>query len=120
MWGDEEDDDQVCINAGGMYFWTMRATLNKSPYLKRLSPKGKAPNGNYMFLDRDPSAFLYVLNYLRNGIVHLGNEDCGFLELLKHEAKVYELPEMLAQVAAHKSWDLSAEVRKLRALLKTF
>ncbi|KAH7719466.1 Potassium channel tetramerization-type BTB domain containing protein [Aphelenchoides avenae] len=68
----------VRLKVGGKVFQTTKLTLNREPssFLARLCdddqqlPSAKDDSGAYM-IDRDPRYFSIVLNYLRNGCLHL-------------------------------------------------
>lgn len=99
MWGDEQCDDsilkkKICVDVGGTTFISLASTLQKSPYLyKELDLES-----DYLFLDRDPVLFSYILSYLRTGKLFLSTDDKNFLDSLKHEAQFYGLSDLVSLV----------------------
>lgn len=91
-WADECENPKVLIDVGGCVFATTVQTLQKSPFFEHGIPS---------FVDRDPVSFTYILNYLRNDAIFLGNEDPGFLQLLKTEADFYKLYDMKKQIESY-------------------
>lgn len=97
MWSDhvadyEENNEKMVVDVGGVSFTTTKETLRKSPYFDRIIDTAR---DNYIFVDRDFTAFVYVLNYLRTDKCFVTSEDMLFLEFLKTEAAFYELHNMV-------------------------
>ena len=82
----------VALDVGGVYFETTEFTLSKCEVLRK-----NCENNDSMFVDRDPSLFTYVLNYLRNGVVCV-HSDSALIEILLLEARYFQLPSMEAQL----------------------
>lgn len=64
------DSEIVKLNVGGKSFVTFKKTLLTAPWFETFfSGKFKKPDmiNNEYFVDRDPTIFLDVLNYLRDG-----------------------------------------------------
>ncbi|KAL0219770.1 hypothetical protein P9112_005423 [Eukaryota sp. TZLM1-RC] len=84
------------LNVGGIFFVTSKDTLCQSPYFgKQISLKDSFSEP--LFLDRDPTYFRYVLNYLRDGDVPLPG-DVKRLHNIKNESKFLELPNFTASI----------------------
>lgn len=99
-WGDENDCDtvekekKITIDVGGVCFVSLNTTLKKSPYLCNLINA----NEDYIFIDRDPTLFYYILNYLRSNMLYLSTDDKNLLEYLKDEATFYGLDELVPRI----------------------
>ena len=92
MWADVNDeegadinDKKICVDVGGVAFYTMRSTLMKSAYFQRRLVEEE----DYIFVDRDPFVFYYILNFLRSNSIHISNEEHALIEALKTESKFY-------------------------------
>tara|TARA_B110000008_G_C16786167_1_gene490754 strand:- start:111 stop:440 length:330 start_codon:yes stop_codon:yes gene_type:complete len=83
---EDEKEKPVCIDAGGVHFYTSRKTIAKSSVLQKIVGEEK-----YVFIDRDPTAFLYVLNFLRTGKMCYSIIDTIQLEFIKNEAKYFHV-----------------------------
>jgi len=107
--GQEEEDegneidglkDPIILNVGGEFFSTSLATLRakKATYLEKMFRKGAnttcSADGSY-FIDRNPSTFGYVLEYLRNDdmLVKSGDESVRMQAL--DDAEFFQLSEGL-------------------------
>ena len=94
----QSQEGRVILNIGGQCFQTSRVTLMADPtsMLALMLRKGcpLRPSRNTYFLDRDPSHFKFILNYLRNGahvdICMLPHEKRYLLEMLM-ESRFYML-----------------------------
>ena len=88
----------VLLNVGGWYFVTSRETLMHTPgtYLDTLA---KHSGDSDIFIDRDPTQFRHVLNWLR-GVRHLPSDYDACSELV-HEALFYCLPDMVNALQKH-------------------
>lgn len=53
--------EEIVLNVGGVYFYTSRETLGHAPFFSNLVD----PSEWYAFIDRDPTHFRVVLNWLR-------------------------------------------------------
>ena len=94
----QSQEGRVILNIGGQCFQTSRVTLMADPtsmfalMLRKGCPL--RPSRNLYFLDRDPSHFKFILNYLRNGahvdICMLPHEKRYLLEMLM-ESRFYML-----------------------------
>ncbi|XP_033725627.1 potassium voltage-gated channel protein Shaw-like [Pecten maximus] len=73
--------DQVHFNVGGTRFSTTWATLQRIPNSKlgRLQEGGKEIQQEHgeFFFDRNPAVFGCVLDFYRNGVLHLPETVCG-------------------------------------------
>lgn len=75
----ERADKRVTINVSGRRFCTWDSTLKKYPDTLLGSEAIKLYFDNdkkEYFLDRDPHMFRYILNFYRDGKLHLSSEDC--------------------------------------------
>lgn len=85
--------DPVYLNVGGVYFVTSRGTLAESDsYFSGLVRSGEAE----YFVDRDPTYFRHVLNWLR-GVRFLPEDDLALQEL-QWESDFYAMADMRAAI----------------------
>lgn len=110
-------DSIVCLNVGGVYFVTRRDTLRaSSTFFSGIV--AAHPECTELFVDRDPTHFRYVLNWLR-GVRHLPDDEPTLKELL-WEADYYAMHDMREAIVHTKSsyslrrsvHDLAAEMRQ--------
>ena len=87
----------IQYNVGGQRFATSRDTIANDEFcmlnvmLKHESSMASSRDtSGALFIDRDPTYFKYVLNYLRNGIVDLPPERYALNALLR-EAEFYQI-----------------------------
>ena len=97
--------DWVCLLVGGAPFITARATLANAPgYLEALvSSRFGLPTSDAegrILIDRDPTVFPLVLDFLRNLDAFIPPEDPRLLSLLEREAGFYGLEPLVASLAA--------------------
>lgn len=116
--------ERYAIDVGGWLYTSTLATLQKSPVLKKIIENHTGSDA-IVFIDRDPTAFGHVLNFLRNGTVHAGNEDRCYLEFLLGEASYYGLRKMEQQISKTieskrkvELEDIVAQLRKTNTLLE--
>ena len=118
------EDERFCIDVGGVYYFSTLQTLRKSTTLRNALSKYTGNEEVIPFIDRDGSAFHYVLNFLRNGSVQY-IDDRSFVEFLIIEAGYYGLRKMESQLSKmltdrrSELVDLTTELRNLRIILKT-
>ena len=79
---------QVHLNVGGRYFHTYRSTLRESPSLLA-ALVNHAPDAMEIFVDRDPTHFRHVLNWLRG--VRWLPDDRAVLGELMWESDYYSI-----------------------------
>uniref|UniRef100_A0A7I5E6L4 BTB domain-containing protein n=1 Tax=Haemonchus contortus TaxID=6289 RepID=A0A7I5E6L4_HAECO len=88
----------VVLNVGGTKFSTTEATLRSRPsgedYLFNTLDYSKGE----VFIDRDPTLFKYILNYLRDGRVMFADDPLT-AALLFQEAKFYGLGHLVEQIS---------------------
>jgi len=93
----------VKLNVGGKLFLTTKTTLTKEPdsFLARLAredpdlPSDKDEQGAYM-IDRDPSYFSPILNYLRHGKLIV--DDDLAMEGVLAEAEFYSVKSLVQKI----------------------
>ncbi|PAV75820.1 hypothetical protein WR25_13636 [Diploscapter pachys] len=88
--------ERVLLNVGGKIFETTLFTLNKignSVLATMVSDRWK--RGVEIFIDRDPTHFGKILNYLRDGDEFTVPQDVDACEELKREAQFYNLPGLV-------------------------
>uniref|UniRef100_A0A915KCX1 BTB domain-containing protein n=1 Tax=Romanomermis culicivorax TaxID=13658 RepID=A0A915KCX1_ROMCU len=91
----------VHLNVGGKKFATTIGTLTKDSesMLAKMVDEywdlKKVKAGQALFIDRDPSVFDYILNYLRDDLSHvILPAELEQLRRLKAEADFYQLNEL--------------------------
>ena len=89
----------ITLNVGGMRYTTTKATLSTidgtflyTMLIERKFLAEPSKDGSY-FIDRDGQHFRYILNFLRDGYVNIGNESI-VTELLQ-EAMFYQIQPMI-------------------------
>ena len=91
----------VKLNVGGEIFWTTDDTLtSRGPNM--LSCMIQHPNparkvGDALFIDRDPKAFRWILNYLRGSRV-LPRKNSPDMYLVKEEAEYYAIDSLKTRI----------------------
>ena len=93
-------DEQVYLNVGGVYFVTRRTTLINSNSFFAGAVRVHSDCCE-LFVDRDPTHFRYILNWIR-GVRHLP-EDASVLDELLWEADYYCIPDMCAAITQTKN-----------------
>ena len=98
----------ITFNVGGQIFATSRETIANDEFcmlnvmLKHeQSMSASRDERGAIFIDRDPTFFSYVLNYLRNGIVDLPPERFKLNALLR-EAEFYQINGLYTAVQKHR------------------
>lgn len=81
--------DVIRLNVGGFVFETSRTTLEHSDSFFSGLVSVPSDNNNYFFVDRDPTHFRYVLNWMR-GVRELPEDDAALRELA-WEADFYSM-----------------------------
>nr|XP_006819272.1 PREDICTED: BTB/POZ domain-containing protein KCTD4-like [Saccoglossus kowalevskii] len=88
----------INLNVGGKLYSTTRSTLTRYPdtmlgaMFSGRMPSLKDAHGNY-FIDRNGDMFKYILEFLRNGSIHLP-EDFKDFGALAVEADFYQIAEI--------------------------
>ena len=88
-------NDMVVLNVGGTRFETTKQTLCTYPdsmLAKMMDPNSLFFQDDEAFIDRDPTCFASILNYLRMGSIAVAHENNKYRELLALEAEFYGLP----------------------------
>ena len=85
-------DNAIYLNVGGVYFVTRRSTLSQSNsfFVGAIQSNGDDVE---LFVDRDPTHFRYILNWIRGSRVL--PEDESTLQELLVEADYYSLSTMV-------------------------
>merc|ERR1712060_415954 len=91
-------EDPIVLNVGGKYFTTSLATLrsNTGTMLEEMFKKNTSTtcsaDGSF-FIDRDPSTFRYVLEYLRNDDMLVASGDENVRMQVYDDAEYFQLPD---------------------------
>tara|TARA_B110000008_G_C16975840_1_gene565838 strand:- start:4499 stop:5086 length:588 start_codon:yes stop_codon:yes gene_type:complete len=91
----------VKLNVGGQVFWTSRDTLTGrghnmlSTMIRHENPAAKVDDA--YFIDRDPGAFRWILNYLR-GSKTLPPKNSADMWLVKEEAEYFAMDDLLSRI----------------------
>ncbi len=111
------------LDVGGYVFSSTVETLSKSPIIKELIEKS---SDEMPFIDRDATAFQYVLSYMRSGTLY-PIQDNHFLASLASEATFYglkgmesEVSRLLSERRRFDTHDLVVEIRALRAVIESY
>lgn len=89
----------ILLNVGGCAFVTCRETLHSGYFTGLLQTLGEeGEQVAEVFVDRDPTHFRYVLNWLR-GCRYLPEDDQTLTELM-WEADFYALDDMISSITA--------------------
>lgn len=95
----------ICLNVGGVQFYTSSTTLSSSEtffsglvHVQAQTSHHGAPTE--LFVDRDPTHFRFILNWLR-GVRYLPSDDAMLGELL-HEADFYSMHDMVQSIRVNK------------------
>lgn len=97
-------DEQIFLNVGGVYFASRRSTLLSSESFFAGAVRAQ-PDCCEMFVDRDPTFFRHVLNWLR-GVRYLPEDDATLRELL-WEADYFCMPDMADAIRNAKTRSIS-------------
>lgn len=96
-----EFEPKIKLNVGGSLFLTTLQTMTKIPntyfailFSGRWEPKFDPVDGS-MFIDRDPTMFGMILNYLRTGTIILDHLSPIQADLLRTEADFYQIESLL-------------------------
>jgi len=93
-------EDPIILNVGGERFSTSLSSLRsiKGSFFEKMFRKGAnttiGADGTY-FIDRDPSSFGHILDYLRNGDLLIKSDDQSVRMKLLDDAEYYTLPTSL-------------------------
>ena len=91
----------VKLNVGGTFFWTTRETLTtQGPHMLSAMIQHANPAlliDDAYFIDRDPNAFRWILNYLRGSKV-LPPKESSEMNLLREEAQYYAIDNLLLRI----------------------
>ncbi|KAA8490852.1 BTB/POZ domain-containing protein KCTD21 [Porphyridium purpureum] len=95
-----ESHEVVGLNVGGDSFVTTVETLthrNESAYFSAMFSGHlgvRLDSGGRVFLDRDGKRFRHVLNFLRCGTVHIGENDVATMREVHEEAVFFGMPSL--------------------------
>jgi len=92
--------EQIILNVGGRLFNTSLSTLRSinGTFFERMfcDDANTSINGNGTYLiDRDPSAFEYIMDYLNSGDLFVESNDVNVLLQLLDDAQYFKLPNKL-------------------------
>jgi len=96
----DPSSEQIILDVGGRRFSTSLPTLRsiRGTFFERMFCEGANPNisenGTYL-IDRDPSAFEYILDYLRIGDLFVESDDVNVRMQVLDDAKYFKLPNNL-------------------------
>ncbi|CAJ0592025.1 unnamed protein product [Cylicocyclus nassatus] len=94
--------ERVKINVGGVVFTTSFTSVNSvKDSLLSAMVADRQQKEEEVFIDRDPTHFAKVLNYLREGERFLPPSDDDTRESLRSEAEFYNLPDLAQMCACH-------------------
>ena len=107
--------DIVFLNVGGVVYVTHRDTLLESnSFFSGLVRSD--PTCSEFFIDRDPTHFRYVLNWMR-GVKFLP-EDRSVLTELSWEADYYSIPDLREALARAHSYSIPSTLAAIHAELR--
>ncbi|VDN31787.1 unnamed protein product [Cylicostephanus goldi] len=89
----------VVLNVGGTKFETSLETLRKNPGPRDRSVLADLNyvEGEEFFINRDPTHFNMIINYLRNGNVSIDEDECTLAQM-KREAQFYGLEDLAQHI----------------------
>ena len=91
----------IKLNIGGTVFWTTQETLtSQGPHMLSAMIQHRNPArmvDDAYFIDRDPNAFRWILNYLRGSKV-LPPKESSEMNLLREEAQYYAIDNLLLRI----------------------
>jgi len=97
---EEDFSEQIILDVGGRLFTTSLSTLRSinGTFFEKMFRKGAnttiSANGTY-FIDRDPSTFAYILDYLRSGDLLVESDDVNVRMQVLDDAEYFKLPNAL-------------------------
>jgi len=103
-------EDPIVLNVGGKHFTTSLATLRSKTgtLLEEMFQKNSSTtcsaDGSF-FIDRDPSTFGYVLEYLRNDDMLVRSKDKNIRLQVLEDAEYFQLPDGLMEYLRWSSLD---------------
>jgi len=110
----------VTLNVGGCCYQTSKETMEMHDNYFRALIKSYEDwsEEQIIFIDRDPSYFKYILNWLRG--VKILPEDCISLQELMYEADFYCMEDMKVEIKKHMntSTTLLTELKQFSSELK--
>lgn len=109
------ENNVVLLNVGGVHFATLRVTLLATDTFFAGLVRSD-PTRVEFFVDRDPSHFRHVLNWLR-GVRHLP-EDAVTLAELTWEADYYAMPDLRTAIAHAHGVSVSRTLAAIQAELR--
>jgi len=91
-------EDPIVLNVGGKYFTTTLATLRSKTgtlfeeMFHQNTSSTCSADGSF-FIDRDPSTFAYILEYLRNDDMLVRSKDKSLRLQVHEDAEYFQLPD---------------------------
>ena len=98
-------DAFITLNVGGKEFYTLRSTVNSNPVLAdhvaRAEANQEMTKAGAVFIDRDPTHFGFILQYLRNRVEMLNHKETpsSTLSLAKFTQMNCQLPKDISREA---------------------
>lgn len=87
--------DEIVLNVGGTFFSTCRVTLSNAPNSMLFARFAKSSfHPSSFFIDRDPTLFRHVLNWLRSRQLDHAVNSINLLRDLQVEAAYYCIAEL--------------------------
>lgn len=111
-----ESEQLITVNVGGVYFVTRRSTLEDSDSFFS-GAISLHPDCKELFVDRDPTYFRHILNWMR-GVRYLP-EDENILQELSWEADYYSLTQLQKALMRKKSkWSIARSLDAINGELR--
>ncbi|GMT14315.1 hypothetical protein PFISCL1PPCAC_5612 [Pristionchus fissidentatus] len=92
------NDGRVRLNIGGQVFETTKFTLKRIPETVLstvVESRWSADGSTEIFIDRDPTHFTRILNFLRDGDSFILPKDEDLVEEIRKEAQFYQIQDLL-------------------------
>lgn len=90
--------DKVVLDVGGVVFHTKKSTLINSEHTSAFFESLLSNEEDVYFIDRDPSSFAIILNFLRQGNLNMHIYDAYMLDFLLSEAQFFNLQNLQTEL----------------------
>ena len=90
--------DKVVLDVGGVVFHTKKSTLINSTHPSAFFESLLSNEEDIYFIDRDPSSFSIILNFLRQNNLNLHIYDAYMLDFLLSEAQFFNLQNLQTEL----------------------